>query len=634
MFKNPKYLPCLHTFCKLCIHTYIQSSVAKENIKKGFKCPVCRTLVSVGKRSNNPEGWADKLPNNHLIMSMIDRQAIKKLEKICNVCELSNVNQKAVSWCTVCQEALCSTCENCHRKFKMSSHHKIMALQEVLTDKTTSVSRLITCEDHSEKFAEIFCLDHGKPCCTVCATVKHWRCDKVLVIEKAAAGIKEAKQTTEFLELIMLWKKLLDKSIQDTQKHVCSVDIMEHSIFSEIEKLKKDIIEHVNKVEKVAKEELVLKKKGIVTELADIMTEMFSLKSTVNNWHNILSTSINNGSEIQCLVEFNKLVSKKEKLESEIVNATSNIDTLSLTFQRNRVAEKFQENVTSLGKLSIENSKQRTKSESLRSCSIDSVSRTNETNCRTGKVKILFTLDVGENSCNAVSGMFIEDFIFITNNKTKKLLKFGQTGIFQCDIEFDNGPFDITNFRGVEIAVSVPNSRQIHLINIHTMAIGRKIQLTLPVYGLKYFNVNDQFVAACKNSILLLNASNGKKIKETKTSGGQNFCICAYKRNSYVYADGWDSVSCSEDDSIKFTYKSQKLSTPRGIDADFRGNLYICSYSLNSIHQISTSGKLIKIITCEDLGTMDPWVIRFKQNSNKFLVTSLSSGKVVVAEIT
>ncbi|VDI01169.1 Hypothetical predicted protein [Mytilus galloprovincialis] len=117
MFKNPKYLPCLHTFCKLCIHSYIQSLVSQEIINKGFKCPVCRTFVPVGDHSSNSECWAEELPNNHLIISMIDRKALQKQDKLCNVCELSNINQEAVSWCSVCQEALCTVCENCHRKF-------------------------------------------------------------------------------------------------------------------------------------------------------------------------------------------------------------------------------------------------------------------------------------------------------------------------------------------------------------------------------------------------------------------------------------------------------------------------------------------------------------------------------------
>ncbi|XP_052084274.1 E3 ubiquitin-protein ligase Midline-1-like [Mytilus californianus] len=679
-FKTPKCLPCLHTFCKVCIHTYIQSSVDKENIIS-FKCPVCRSLVSVGERSINLECWVDELSTNHLIISMIDRQAIQKLEKLSNACELSNVNQNAVSWCTVCQEALCSMCENCHRKFKVSANHKILTLQETQRDTTASFSGLITCDVHSNKFVEIFCVDHGIHCCTVCATVKHRKCEKVVELGEAAAGIKEAKQTTEFLEVMMQWKTLLDKSIQDTQKYVCAVEIMGEDIFSEIENLKRDLIEHVNKVEKAAKEELFSKKKGIVTELTDRMIEMSSLKSTVDNWYNILSTSVNDGSEIQCLIEFNKLVPKKEKIESEIKNTTSNIDKRSLIFKKNSGLEKFQEHVRTLGEVRIVNSKESVQSKSMHGSLIDTIpdvsgcstyfqrdldvenlniqyfgkikpfnpkqntqsklhctsftnsySKPKEVKFRTGKVKSLFTLKAGDNNGLAVSGIFIKESILLSNTNTKKILKFNHTGTFLCDVQLNSEPYDITKFRDDDIAVSFPNSKEIRLMDIHTMTMKRKIQLSHDVCGLRYLDVNDQFIMACENSIVWSNATSGVKIKKTKTSG-QTYYICAYESNSYVYADGSKCVSCSENGSIRFTYKSQKLYFPRGIDVDFRGNLYVCFYGSNNIHQISTSGELMRKIPCEDLGTVAPWFIRFKQNSNKFLVTSLSSGKVVVAEI-
>ncbi|XP_052085188.1 tripartite motif-containing protein 2-like [Mytilus californianus] len=92
-YKTPKYLPCLHTFCKLCIHTYIQS-------------------VKVGKEEDD------------------------------------------LLTCSICLQTY-------------------IVIKEEQADKTTAVSCSITCEDHSDKFIMIYCVDHNKPCCTVCATVKH-----------------------------------------------------------------------------------------------------------------------------------------------------------------------------------------------------------------------------------------------------------------------------------------------------------------------------------------------------------------------------------------------------------------------------------------------------------------------------
>ncbi|CAG2246772.1 unnamed protein product [Mytilus edulis] len=538
----------------------------------------------------------------------------------------------------------------------MSSNHKILTLQEVQADKTTAVSGSTTCEDHSDKFIEIYCVDHNKPCCTVCATVKHRKCEKVVVIEDAAAGVKESKQTMEFLELIMLWKMILDKSIEGTEKNVVNVENLDNNIFSEIESLKKDIIEHVNKMEKAAKDELTITKKEILIQLTDKLTEMSSLKSTIDNWHRILSTCVKDGSDIQCLIEINKLIPMKDKIEADIIKATSDIDEKSFSFERNRVVENFEEMVKSLGQIRIETKHETVQSKSLSSSinsvpnqkepdfnetiqsgsqgssSIDMVPNPNEPNFHTGKVKSLFTLDAGETRWSAVCGIFTEEFIFISNLYKKKLLKFNLNGVFHSDIQFHNGPYDIAKFRENELAVAFIDSQEIQLINIHTMTIGWKIVLTVPVGGLRYMNSNNQFVTACDKCIVWLNASNGQKIKETKTNGN-TFYVCVYGSNRYVYADGPSSVVCTDGGTKQFTYKNPKLAGPRGIDMDFHGNLYICSNKSSNIHQISASGKLIRIIPCDDIGTVKPWGIRFKENSNKFLVTSLSSGRVVVAEI-
>lgn len=167
-------------------------------------------------------------------------------------------------------------------------------------NQTSSVSGLFTCVDHPDKFVEIFCVDHRKPCCTVCATVKHRKCENVAVIEEAESGIIKGKQTMELLRLIMQGEKMLEKLIQGTQRYLCSVEKMGENIrnFSKIEKLKSDLIDHIKQTGKICKRRAGRQKEDIITEVTDRMTEMSRLKSTMDNWHNILSTCINDGSEI------------------------------------------------------------------------------------------------------------------------------------------------------------------------------------------------------------------------------------------------------------------------------------------------------------------------------------------------
>ena len=63
LFKNPKYLPCFHSYCEGCLE--------KMQVQSKVICPECReeTMVPVGVR---------KLPSNFFINRLVDDLILKK----------------------------------------------------------------------------------------------------------------------------------------------------------------------------------------------------------------------------------------------------------------------------------------------------------------------------------------------------------------------------------------------------------------------------------------------------------------------------------------------------------------------------------------------------------------------------
>lgn len=105
------------------------SSVEKEKITEGFKCPICRKIVS--GEIDKPEICAAKLPINHFVASMLDKRAMQKAEKVCDSCQFNKVSSKAKSSCTICEEAFSEQCEKYHKSFKMSATHKLFNIPEM-----------------------------------------------------------------------------------------------------------------------------------------------------------------------------------------------------------------------------------------------------------------------------------------------------------------------------------------------------------------------------------------------------------------------------------------------------------------------------------------------------------------------
>ena len=99
--------------------------------------------------------------------------------------------------------------------------------------------------------------------------------------------------------------------------------------------------------------------------------------------------------------------------------------------------------------------------------------------------------------------------------------------------------------------------------------------------------------------------------------------------------DSVSSVKCVSTKGNNFTYKSARLSWPYSHDTDCDGNIYIVGQSSHNIHQLTSDGKCIRIIPVSDFTTITahPWVLRFKDDNNRFMLTFYNTGKVLVCEI-
>lgn len=104
-FIEPKFLPCFHTFCAICIeHT------AQKDSQSTFPCPACQELTSL------PPGGASKLQTNYYV-----RDAKIHNKVMCKV----HTDEKLRFYCVLCEEAICMCC-------KLTKHnlHEIQDLLE------------------------------------------------------------------------------------------------------------------------------------------------------------------------------------------------------------------------------------------------------------------------------------------------------------------------------------------------------------------------------------------------------------------------------------------------------------------------------------------------------------------------
>ncbi|XP_052073768.1 uncharacterized protein LOC127711696 [Mytilus californianus] len=495
----------------------------------------------------------------------------------------------------------------------MSLHHKIISIEELKSsEEVFGESGIVFCDEHPDKAIEVFCDDHSKPCCTLCVTINHRKCENVTTIDKATVGIKTATKTTELHKKLQQLSQEIDSSIKIIEDNKTKFETESTNILSEIDLLKSNIIKHLARMENEIKEELSTKKGVILKAIENEAMELTSLKCTIDNWKRIMDTCLKHGSELQCLTEVNRLIAKKDGLGNQIKTAISTLKINSLTFKPFDSVKNFESNEKSFGSLSLS----------------DSLMHKPSVNMKTGKIEIVHVFDVANGGISFGSGIFLGNFILITNFSSQRVVKFNREFVYKNELKLPHGPYDITKIDDSKVAVGA--QPQIFIIDVVNMKIEKILTVNGSFLGLQY--VCPEYIVAYCGKLTWIDASSGSRIRDCQT-GNQCLYFHAFGRNEYICAVTSNSVSKYVDGKAEFTYSSDKLTYIRGIDKDCEGNIYICGYSSKNIHQLTKEGTLVRIISASSFGISSPWIIRFELNSNIFLLTDFDSGKVVICKI-
>ena len=244
----------------------------------------------------------------------------------------------------------------------------------------------------------------------MCATVHHRKCEQLVTIDKAVYGVKESSKAIELLT------KLKDTSVKLSEIHktrkdnVSNFEEETNAVLAEISKVRESVNKRLGEIEDKLRNKLTSTKKTIDIRLNDDVTELSSLKSTVDNWRDMFEACLSKGSEIQCLVNFDELLEKVPRMDDDISKLFREMTDISVSF----TPEDLIQNMTSIGHIKT--------TETNPHYPIDKEEK-KEVNFQTEKIKVLFTIDVGavqSGETRYLSGTFFNDDVIITDNVKKQ----------------------------------------------------------------------------------------------------------------------------------------------------------------------------------------------------------------------
>eukprot|EP00731_Ephydatia_muelleri_P008751 Em0004g1089a len=190
-YKEPRILPCLHSFCEQCLHKEIERSGTKQNME----CPTCQRSITI------PQGGVNAIPQNLYLGFEVDvAGCISKIgsdgEKSYDAC-IDGSMGPAVVFCCTCHHLLCKPCQDHHKRNKILQHHQMVGLDKESLKVLPSITKPITkrfCSqpDHEKEELEYYCETCQLLTCRDCLHKDH-RTNEVCNIAKVNRdAMKEA----------------------------------------------------------------------------------------------------------------------------------------------------------------------------------------------------------------------------------------------------------------------------------------------------------------------------------------------------------------------------------------------------------------------------------------------------------
>eukprot|EP00058_Branchiostoma_floridae_P021685 XP_002607175.1 hypothetical protein BRAFLDRAFT_68030 [Branchiostoma floridae] len=335
-FRDPRILPCLHTFCRECLQEWATK-------QQPLECPTCRTQVSL------PDQGVDGLRTNFYVNNLLDFAAAKKGAEPgvpCQVCK-GNV-EGSKSWCADCAILMCESCTLLHRNFPCSKDHEVTPEETLKAEEAISkFHRKRHCDKHKNQELVFYCESCNALVCTACTVVDHRPGKDHNPVEIPSVAQKKKETLRGLLQgidprlnEIQASIKEIDRKISNLapSKEVATDQVKAYfgQLIDLLQKREKEILSQIDDQCRADGKVLQTKKEAIEFELAGLTSARTFCQQAVEHGSDVHILEV--GNQVQTRIE--TLLAKQLDLES---------DWSEFRFVENTTVVDFKKNIQALG---------------------------------------------------------------------------------------------------------------------------------------------------------------------------------------------------------------------------------------------------------------------------------------------
>ena len=287
--KDPKTLPCLHSFCLRCIDKH--AGYAKRKLETTIKCPVCQACFQI------PDGDTfGNLPTSFHLNRLVDLLALTDGSEETQRCSSCEDNNTATCYCFVCQNFLCKDCFDAHQRLKATRGHRNVFIKNLQAqDVEELMHRPAMCAKkyHENEPLDYYCHDCSICICHKCSIVSHNR--HTLVDLQEAAEEQKMQMTQVFArvkeKLVIVESKISEQTelMNKSEEEICAAEEKVTKVVQEIIRVAK---EHETAVKTKLAEIKVTQQRNYAAEIGNVQLLAAQLKSSVEYGEGIVQRSI------------------------------------------------------------------------------------------------------------------------------------------------------------------------------------------------------------------------------------------------------------------------------------------------------------------------------------------------------
>ncbi|CAC5369283.1 unnamed protein product [Mytilus coruscus] len=165
---------------------------------------------------------------------------------LCGPCGYAENKKNAEKWCTICEEGLCTDCEQVHKSIKTTRNHRLISTEDFRQIQNISIS--LNCKDHNKRL-ELYCKTHDVAVCLGCVPSHHRACSDVISLDKAAENAKHSTALADLQDTLTIALQNLQQIINDRSAALENLDGQKQTIKNTINDTRARIMKKLDDLE-------------------------------------------------------------------------------------------------------------------------------------------------------------------------------------------------------------------------------------------------------------------------------------------------------------------------------------------------------------------------------------------------